>query len=203
MAAKAKDAAPMRPGFTVFLDRDGVFNVHPKLAVRQWKDFVWLPGVQAAFAKLNRPDVRTCLATNQPTVGLLLSTRGMIERVNANMAEELADAGGRLDRIEAAFAPTYVKHRRRKPRPGMLEDGALALAANGWPVDTSRAVMIGDNLKDAAAGNTFGVPGILLATTHDREYLQAGIERHGLDAVVVDGLPAAIEIVLARIDRSA
>ncbi len=193
----------MPDGFTVFLDRDGVFNVHPPVAVRKWSQFEWLPGVPEAFARLNRPDVRTCLCTNQPTVGLLLSTPMMIWRVNETMAENLAHAGGRLDNIEAAFAPSYIKHRRRKPRPGMLEDGAQALGADGWTVDKSRAVMIGDNLKDAAAGNAFGIPGILLATTHDRASLEAGIARDGLDAIVVDGLPEAIDIVLARIERRA
>ncbi len=190
----------MSEGFTVFLDRDGVFNVHPPVAVRKWSQFEWLPGVQEAFAKLNRPDVRTCLCTNQPTVGLLLSTPKMIWRVNETMRENLAHAGGELHHVEAAFAPTYIKHRRRKPRPGMLEDGAAALAKQGWKVDKSRAVMIGDNLKDAAAGNAFGIPGILLATTHSREKLEAGIQAQGLDAIVVDGLPDAIELVLARID---
>ncbi len=187
----------------MFLDRDGVFNVHPPVAVRKWSEFTWLPGVQEAFAKLNRPDVRTCLCTNQPTVGLLLSTPRMIWRVNETMREHLAHAGGELHHVEAAFAPSYIKHRRRKPRPGMLEDGAKALEKQGWQVDKARAVMIGDNLKDAAAGNAFGVPGILLATTHDRATLEAGIARDGLDAVVVDGLPEAIEIVLERIERSA
>lgn len=185
--------------FTVFLDRDGVFNVHPPVAVRRWHDFEWLPGVPEAFAKLNRDDVRTCLCTNQPTVGLLLSTARMIKGVNRRMADELAKAGGRLDHIEAAFAPPYLPHRRRKPRPGMLEDGAKALEATGWTVDKEHAVMIGDNIKDAQAGNAFGVPAILLATTHDRATLEAGVEAHGLDAVVVDGLPAAVELVLARI----
>ncbi len=187
-------------GWTVFLDRDGVFNEHPKIGVRHWREFEWLPHAKEAFSKLNLPDVRTCLATNQPTVGLLLSTKGMIERVNANLQEELAEAGGRLDRVEAAYAPAWLPHRRRKPRPGMLEDGALALAATGWEVDKERAVMVGDNLKDAAAGNAFGVPGILLATTHDREYLQRGIRRQGLEAIVVDDLAEAVEEILHRID---
>ncbi len=187
-------------GWTIFLDRDGVFNHHPPVAVRKWQDFHWLPGVPAAFARLNRDDVRTCLCTNQPTVGLLLSTPGMINGVNRRMQQELADAGGRLDHMEAAFAPTYWPHRRRKPRPGMLEDGAEALEATGWSVDKSRAVMIGDKPKDAMAGNAFGIPAILLATTDPRETLEAAIEAHGLDAVIASGLPEAIDIIAARME---
>lgn len=186
-------------GFTVFLDRDGVFNHHPPLAVRSTKDFPWLPGAKEAFARLNRPDVRTCLCTNQPTVGLLLNSARRIRRVNEFMAAELAKAGGELHHIEAAYAPPYLKHRRRKPRPGMLEDGADALTAAGWEMDKTRAVMVGDNLKDAEAGNAFGIPGILLATTHDRAYLEAGIAERGLDAIIVDDLPAAVDEILRRI----
>ncbi len=186
--------------WTVFLDRDGVFNHHPPVAVRHWKDFHWLPGVQDAFARLNRPDVRTCLCTNQPTVGLLLSTPGMIHGVNRRMQDELAKAGGRLDHMEVAFAPTYWPHRRRKPRPGMLEDGAKALEATGWTVDKSRAVMVGDKPKDAMAANAFGIPAILLATTDSEEQLEKALVEQRLDAVIASGLPEAVDLIVQRME---
>lgn len=201
MAAGRADDIPAT-GFTVFLDRDGVFNMHPPVAVRHWREFHWLPGAKQAFAQLNRPDVRTCLCTNQPTVGLLLSTPGMVNRVNSRLQTELAAAGGELHHVEAAFAPTWLRHRRRKPRPGMLEDGAAWLKRHGWQVDKARAVMVGDKPKDAMAGNAFGVPAILLATSHDETYLSRAIAQHGLDAVVVSGLPAAVQIILERIEKS-
>lgn len=193
----------LRTGFTVFLDRDGVFNRHPDVAVRKWQSMDWLPGVKEAFARLNRPDVRNVLCTNQPTVGLMITTPRMILAVHRHLRRELEAAGGRLHHIEAAFAPPGIRHRRRKPRPGMLIDATRVLGQRGWHVDKAQAVMVGDNLKDAAAGNAFGVPGILLATTHPRSTLEEGIRRHGLHAIVVDHLDAAVDEVLGRIRPAA
>ncbi len=187
------NAAP----FTVFLDRDGVFNRHPAIGVRSWKKFHWLPGVREAFARLNRPDVQTCLCTNQPAVGFLLNSRRAVEAIHHRMMEELAATGGRLDHVEAAYAPLYVRHRRTKPRPGMLEDGAVALGN----VDKRRAVMVGDKTKDAAAAAAFGIPAILLATTDDAHTLEAKARNRGIPyAAIVPDLEAAVDLILSWID---
>src|SRR5690348_2885039 len=137
--------------FTVFLDRDGVFNVNPALGLRFYRNLAWLPGAREAFARLNRPGIQTCLCTNQPWVGLLTATPGMIRRLHVQFTAELERHGGKLHRVEAALGHPLFRFRRTKPRPGMLEDGAAALAASGHPVDKSRAVMVGDKLKDAQA----------------------------------------------------
>ncbi|MFO1533212.1 MAG: hypothetical protein ABR562_05890, partial [Thermoplasmatota archaeon] len=86
----------VRPPFTVFLDRDGVFNRNPKLAVVRKKGFVWLPGAREAFARLNRPGIQTCLATNQPFLGTF--TLGLrVGPVNRALKKHLEAAGGRLE----------------------------------------------------------------------------------------------------------
>lgn len=199
--------------FTVFLDRDGVFNVHSEGGILHPARLVWLPGAREAFARLNRPDVQTSLCTNQPRVGALTATPAMVRRTNAHLAQGLVAAGGRLDHIEAAFAPPWWPHRRRKPRPGMLEDAAAWFAARSaaasqpagdgvrfTPVDKTRAVMVGDKPKDAQAGNAFGVPAILVATTYARSQLDDAVAAKGLDAVVADDLAAAVDLILARVD---
>ncbi len=186
--------------FTVFLDRDGVFNVHRLPGILRWHDFEWLPGVKDAFAKLNRPDVQTSLCTNQPMVGLLLATPGMVRNVNGTMQQHLADSGGRLDHVEAAFAPTWLSHRRRKPRPGMLEDAAAWFAENMRPVDKSRAVMIGDTTKDIQAAAAFGIPGIQLTTTYDEATCRRKAEAAGVEPVAyMDGLPSAVDWILDKL----
>lgn len=179
--------------YTVFLDRDGVFNHHPKIAVRSPQKLALLPGVVEAFAKLNRPDVQTSLVTNQPTVGMGLNSSKRIRRVNEHLQSVLAEGGGRLDHIEAAHA--FFNHRRRKPNPGMLEDAATKFAAAGSPVDKKRAIMIGDKPKDAMAGSNFGIPTILVATTYSHEVLQAKSVGCNI-AAIVDDLPAAIDWLL-------
>jgi len=194
------------PPFTVFLDRDGVFNVNPKLAVFRKNGFRWLPGAKEAFARLNRPGIQTCLATNQPFLGTW--TLGLRARpVNRALQRHLADAGGRLDHIEHSLAPPWVgwlgllgparlkrAFRRRKPGPGMLEDGAAALGG----VDKAHAVMVGDKVKDAEAAAAFGVPAILLATTHDEGTLRSRAQRRNVPVhAIVAGLPEAVDLILA------
>lgn len=187
--------------FTVFLDRDGVFNENPDLGVRFYRNLKWLPGAREAFARLNRPGIQTCLATNQPWVGLLTATPGMMRRLHARFKSELEAHGGRLDNIEMAFAPPLVGHRRNKPRPGMLEDGAARLAAAGHPVDKARAVMVGDKVKDAQAAAGFGVPCILLATTYDADTLRAKAAALRVPyAAIVPDLPAAVDLILGWAD---
>lgn len=184
--------------FTVFLDRDGVFNENPGLGVRFYRNLRWLPGAREAFARLNQPHVQTSLATNQPWVGLLTATPGMIHRLHAAFRAELAAHGGRLDHVEAAFSPAWFPHRRLKPRGGMLEDGALALLRMGRAFDKSRAVMVGDKVKDAQAAAWFGVPAILVATTYDAATLEAKARRAGVDyAAIVPDLDAAVDLILA------
>jgi D-glycero-D-manno-heptose 1,7-bisphosphate phosphatase len=193
-----KSASTAVSRYTVFLDRDGVFNVNPALGIRFYRNLKWLPGAADAFARLNKPHIQTCLATNQPWVGLLTATPGMIHRVHQWFKSELESHGGRLDRIEAAFAPPFVAHRRIKPRGGMLEDGAAAFAAAGHPVDKARAVMIGDKIKDAQAAAAFGIPCILLATTTTAAYLEAKATRKKVPfAAIAPDLDAAVDLILA------
>lgn len=181
--------------WTVFVDRDGVFDVLKLPGVVRLRDWEWLPGAAEAFAKLNRPDVQTCLCTNQPMVGMLMATPGMVRRMNRHLKAGLEAAGGRLDHMEAAFAPTWLKHRRRKPRPGMLEDGAKKLPQR---VNKAKAVMIGDTLKDAQAAKAYGCRAILLATTHDEAFLreQAAAKGVEVDAYCAD-LPEAVNLILS------
>ena len=188
--------------FTVFLDRDGVFNVNPRLGVRFYRNLEWIPGAREAFARLNRPAIQTSLATNQPWVGLLTATPGMIHRLHAAFRAELEAHGGRLDHVEAAFAPPLIGHRRNKPRGGMLEDGALALLKAGRAFDKSRAVMVGDKVKDAQAAAWFGIPAILLATTYDAAALEAKARRSGTPvAAIVPDLAAAVDLILSWADQ--
>ncbi len=188
---------PERTPFTVFLDRDGVFNVHPRLQVRRYEELVWLPGAAEAHARLKAEGFRTCLVTNQPGTGVGLSTPGMMRRLHARIQDHLAAAGAPLDRIEMAFAPPGLGHRRRKPKPGMLEDAAAAFEAGPDGFDPHRAVMIGDKPRDAAAAAAFGIPAILLATTLDAATLEARCRKDGTPFLAIaEDLESAVELVL-------
>ncbi|HJQ93004.1 MAG TPA: HAD-IIIA family hydrolase [Candidatus Thermoplasmatota archaeon] len=194
-SSREKSASPR---FTVFLDRDGVFNVNPAVGLRSYRRLRWLPGAREAFARLNRPGIQTSLATNQPWVGLGTATPAMIHRLHARFQAELERHGGRLDHIEAAFGNPLFGFRRTKPKPGMLEDGAAAFASEGRFVDKARAVMVGDKVKDAQAAAGFGIPAILLATTYDAATLERKARRKGVPfAAIVPDLESAVELILS------
>ncbi len=184
--------------FTVFLDRDGVFNEDPHQAgrfpfhIRHPRHLHFLPGALEAFADLNRPDVQTALVTNQPFALTMLVG---LKRVLDHLENEVALHGGRLDRIEVARAP--FPHRRRKPGPGLLEDAATWFAEGGSPVDKERAVMIGDKVRDGEAALAYGVRAILLRTSSDVPKVEAWAATQGDRVLVVDDLRAAVDAVLA------
>jgi D-glycero-D-manno-heptose 1,7-bisphosphate phosphatase len=189
------------PGrFTVFLDRDGVFNPNPRIYIRRWGAYRFLPGARDAFARLNRSDVQTCLATNQHFTHPLLNTRRSVLHFHERFRAALAQAGGRLDHVEACTGLPILPDRRRKPRPGMLEDGAAALGG----VDKARAVMVGDKPKDAQAAAAFGIPCILLATTYPASRLEAEARRKGIPyAAIAPDLGAAVELILSWLPSEA
>ncbi|MES2153525.1 MAG: HAD-IIIA family hydrolase [bacterium] len=156
--------------FTVFLDRDGVLDKDRwpgLLTPRQWN---WLPGAREALARLNRPDVQVCLATNQPWAHTGILTTRRLAAIHARMLDEARAAGGRIDRIEAA---TWPWGRRRKPRPGMLEDGAAAFGG----IDKARAIMVGDKPRDVEAARRFGIAAIRVGPHGDVPDLAAAVER--------------------------
>jgi D-glycero-D-manno-heptose 1,7-bisphosphate phosphatase len=177
------------PKVTVFLDRDGVLDVAPRVLRRNWSRWRWLPGAKEALARLNRPGIQACLCTNQPWVGLGLLPRRALHRLHAEMLGEIHDAGGRIDRVEYA---AWAFGRRHKPRPGMLIDGGRVLGS-----DPGRSVMVGDNIKDAEAGARYGCRAILLATTHGADELRKGLAKKGIEAEIVPDLGAAADLILS------
>lgn len=184
--------------FTVFLDRDGVLNKDPRWVVLSPKKIEPLPGAGAALARLNRDDVQIAVCTNQPFLSTGLLTRRRLKRIHERLMAQLGP-GCRVDRWEAAAAPARMGHRRRKPKPGMLEDAARYFAARGSPVDKTRAVMVGDRVTDLGAAVAFGIPGILLTTGTDEAALREEAKEKGWEPVaVVADLAGAVKWILER-----
>ncbi len=159
-----------KPTFTIFLDRDGVLDKDRWPGVLSPGQVAWLPGAKEAIATLNRKDVRIALVTNQPWTHTGLLTRRRLDRIHAKMLDDLREAGGRIDRVEAA---TWPWGRRRKPRPGMLEDAAAAFG----DVDKTRAIMVGDKARDVEAARRFGIPAIRVGPRGDVADLAAAAKR--------------------------
>ena len=84
----------------IILDRDGVINRRlPDDYVKQWSEFVFLPGVLEAIAHLSSRFGRTVVVTNQQGIGKGLMDREAVEKVHAQMQEAIEEARDRSDSL--------------------------------------------------------------------------------------------------------
>jgi len=178
------DAAPapaLRPA--LFLDRDGVLN-EDQGYVHRWEDFRWIPGAREVIAAFNRAGWLVIVVTNQSGVGRGYYTEADMHALHARMAQELAEAGARIDAFY--FCPQHPEAAEecyrhpdppdRKPNPGMI---LRALA--DWPIDRERSLLVGDKESDLEAAGRAGVRAFLFQGGD----LAAFLEAQGL-------LPAAV-----------
>lgn len=135
----------------VFLDRDGVINRDSPDYIKSWSEFEFLPGVLDALAKLSRRGYGIYVISNQSAVGRGLISQTMLEQIFSNMLRVIYSHGGRITDV------FYCPHRPeedcpcRKPMPGLVFE-----ACRKYPVDLSKAVMVGDSAKDVACARNAG-----------------------------------------------
>ena len=136
----------------VFLDRDGVIN---QAVVRDGKpfppstlaEFVLLPGVEEACARLKAAGFLLVVATNQPDVGRGTQRREEVEAMHAAMSAALP-----IDRVEVCYDRGQGEPSEfRKPAPGMLRRAARELE-----IDLAASWMVGDRWRDIDCGAAAG-----------------------------------------------
>jgi len=172
----------MTAPFAVIFDRDGVLNEDYGYAYEPEK-LVWIPGAQAAIRRVNAAGGLVLIATNQSGIGRGYYSEAQMHAFHAEMRRQLAQSGGRIDRIyfcpfhEDAAEDRYrhADHPDRKPNPGMV---LRALADFG--VSPGSALMIGDKQADVQAANAAGVDGYLYAGGDLDAFLVDAARRTGL-----------------------
>ena len=141
---KASDAVLASGADTLFLDRDGVVNRWlPGEYVKEWEQFVFLPGILECLRKWAGKFRHIILVSNQRGVGKGRMTLEQLEAVHARMLAEIRSAGGRID---AVYLCTELEedHPMRKPQTGMF-----AAACRDYPdIAPERSVMLGDSDYD-------------------------------------------------------
>lgn len=136
--------------WTLFLDRDGVINLHyPNDYVKKWDEFYFLEGVLEALQLLSKSFKRILLVTNQQGVGKGLMSREDLDFIHDEMLKEVRKYGGR---IHAIYAATDIQaddtKLLRKPNTGMAK-----LAKKDFPeLEFEKAVMVGDSGSDMRFG---------------------------------------------------
>ncbi|MDB5283955.1 MAG: family hydrolase, partial [Bacteroidota bacterium] len=80
--------------WTLFLDRDGVINLHyPNDYVKTWDEFYFLEGVLDAFKDLSSIFRRVILVTNQQGVGKELMSHEDLGFIHGEMLKEIRKYG--------------------------------------------------------------------------------------------------------------
>jgi D-glycero-D-manno-heptose 1,7-bisphosphate phosphatase len=179
----------------VFLDRDGTL-IQEKEYLSRPDQVALFPGVGQALRGLGEAGFKLFMVSNQSGVGRGLFTLADVGRVHARLADELAAAGARIDKIYVAPEVPGAPSRGRKPLPQFLFD-----ARDEFQLDLSQCYFIGDKLSDLQCGWNAGVKkSILVRTGYGRELEQTG--GGGITAaVVVDDLAAAAAWILQTEER--
>ncbi|MDR0549520.1 MAG: D-glycero-beta-D-manno-heptose 1,7-bisphosphate 7-phosphatase [Deltaproteobacteria bacterium] len=179
----------------VFLDRDGVLN-EERGYLWLWSDWRWLPGVILALTRLKKAAYKLVVVTNQSGVAKGLYQESDVIALHRRVAEDLAQNGLVLDGYyycphhpDFPASPGDDPCACRKPAPGLI----LA-AAKDLDLDLSRSYLVGDKLSDLEAARAAGVKPILVRGG----YGSLAESQVAPDIPVVDDLPAAVDLILAK-----
>lgn len=169
----------------VFLDRDGVLNANVRRdgkLVAPWRieDFVLLPGVPAATARLKELGFTLIVVTNQPDVRTGRTPPATLEVMHDSLRRSLP-----IDDIKVCCHIDADGCCCRKPKPGMLLD-----AAREHGLDLSRSIMVGDRWRDVEAGQAAGCLTIFVDCDN--------FERETSPDIKVGSLPEAVAEIVAR-----
>lgn len=147
--------------WTLFIDRDGVFNPEKENDyIRNVDEFRFYDGVAETFKKISDRFGVIVMVSNQRGVGKGLMTIADLNEIHQYLLTQIAAAGGRIDRIYFCTS-TENHHPDRKPNPGMAYH-----AKTDFPsIDFSKAVMVGNKPTDMAFARNAGMYSIYIATT--------------------------------------
>ncbi len=140
--------------WTLFLDRDGVINLHyPNDYVKDWEEFVFLDGVLAALKDLSGLFRRIVIVTNQQGVAKKLMTEASLDNIHEEMRKVIRKEGGTIHGIYAATEMASPANNMRKPNIGM----ALKAKKDFQDIDLAKSVMVGDSVSDMQFGKNAGM----------------------------------------------
>lgn len=177
------------PHRALFLDRDGVINERLLTLVRRPEQFRFRPGVPEAIARAHRAGWKVVVATNQWPVGAGVIAADALARIHDLMVTGVENAGGRIDAIYACVHPPRQACECAKPAPGML-----LRAAREHDLHLGSSWMVGDQLKDLAAGRAAGCRTVLVNPTLRARL--TGAVRHA--DLLLPGVPEVVAHLLER-----
>ncbi len=142
----------------IFFDRDGTL-IEERNYLSDPSGVALIPGAAEAVRLAREQGWLAVVLTNQSGVGRGYFTLEDVERVHRRMSELLDREGARLDGIFVCPHAPEEECACRKPRPGLVEQAARALA-----IDLARSWMIGDKPADIELARAAGMRGALVRT---------------------------------------
>lgn len=143
----------------VILDRDGVINCDSPNYIRCPEDWRPIPGSLQAIAQLNQAGFTVAVATNQSGIARGFYDHSMLDTIHEKMHTQLAEEGGKIDRIFYCPHHPDEKCQCRKPKPGLLLQ-----IAEYYGCDLANVAMVGDRVKDLQAAIAAGAQPIAVKT---------------------------------------
>jgi histidinol-phosphate phosphatase family protein len=149
------------PGWTLFLDRDGVINERIfNNYVLEWGAFHFTEGLLANAAQIGAAFEHIVVVTNQQCIAKGLLSEQALNDIHQNMCNELQSAGMHIDIVLAATEFKNGQAQRRKPNTGMAFE-----AQEAFPnIDFQKSIMVGDTNTDILFGKKLGMYTILVAS---------------------------------------
>jgi D-glycero-D-manno-heptose 1,7-bisphosphate phosphatase len=174
----------------VFLDRDGTLIEERNYLCRPEQVSIF-PGAGRALKRLSESGFRLIIVSNQSGVGRGYFTIEDVEKVNARMVGGFARDGVRFDACYFAPEAPDQPSRGRKPSPQFLFD-----ARDAFNLNLGECFMVGDKLIDLQCGWNAGVRrSILVRTGYGAELERSNVAELS-QAVIVDDLAGAAEVIL-------
>ena len=145
--------------WTLFLDRDGVINVRIIDGyVTKIEEFEFLPNVIEALKIFKEKFKYIVVVTNQQGVGKGIMNFEDVENVHQFMVQQVAENGGKIDKVYFCPQLKSVPDNYRKPSPKMAY-----FAKNDFPdINLSKSIMIGDMNSDVEFGKNAGMKTIFI-----------------------------------------
>lgn len=153
----------LKPKKVVFLDRDGVVNKKAPKAdyVKTWGEFVFLPGVLKAIQLLTKNGFRIFIISNQAGIARKKMTTKDLNLIHKNMLFQIKKSGGKISGIYYCPHGWDEDCDCRKPKPGMLLQ-----ASREHFIDLTKAIFIGDDIRDKQAGDKASCKTILVSKSN-------------------------------------
>lgn len=162
----------------IVLDRDGVINVESDAYIKSPDEWIPLPGSLEAIVALKKAGHTVVVATNQSGIARGYYTEEILAQIHAKFRQLLHELGGDVDGI--FYCPHHPDDHCecRKPKAGLFHQ-----IESAFTVDWSKAIAVGDALRDIQAAQAVGCRAVLVRTGRGRVTEEKGFGLEGVEVV--------------------